>query len=415
MTPTASTDPALLLLLGAGPRRLRRAPDEAAVREVLNERLAAALKPPVTEVTSFRRLGSGPLPAAADGKARRIVYYNAILKLTQDVDFASWNGLNATAFATLLGATEKGVIGIKQGGNKTGDELRVHGSATFVDEDGTWQRGALGGAGGGRRLAREQHRPAQRGQAAARRSPGAADRRRRRRASCAAAIVAEELAKAYGWMQLRVDRLDRRSSSPAARRAASMPASPRCIAAPTGRAWPGGRAPSPPPAASRMSAWSASSWPMSAWSRATSRPRRRRGRARSPPTAPWASCGRWAACSRRRSRSSTARDSPIASIADLKGKRVEIGQPGSGTRPNAEAVLAASGVALADLAEVKEAGLAEGLRHAGGRRGRRRDHDPGRPGPQPAAGGGRGRASSCSRSARRSGRSWPARIPTSCR
>ena len=41
---------------------------------------------------------------------------------------------------------------------------------------------------------------------------------------------------------------------------------------------------------------------------------------------------------------------------------MEIGQPGSGTRPNAEAVLAASGVALADLAEVKETGLAEGLR-----------------------------------------------------
>ena len=106
---------------------------------MLSERLAAALKPPVTEVTSFRRLGSGPLPAAADGKARRIVYYNAVLKLTQDVDFASWNGLNATAFATLLGATEKGVIGIAQGGNRTGDELRVHGSATFVDQDGTWQ------------------------------------------------------------------------------------------------------------------------------------------------------------------------------------------------------------------------------------------------------------------------------------
>ena len=58
----------------------------------------------------------------------------------------------------------------------------------------------------------------------------------------------------------------------------------------------------------------------------------------------------------------TAKDSPIATIPDLRGKRVEIGQPGSGTRPNAEAVLAASGVALTDLAEVKETGLAEGLR-----------------------------------------------------
>jgi TRAP transporter TAXI family solute receptor len=58
----------------------------------------------------------------------------------------------------------------------------------------------------------------------------------------------------------------------------------------------------------------------------------------------------------------TARESPIITVADLKGKRVAIGQPGSGTRPNAEAVLVASGVALADLGEAKEAGLAEGLR-----------------------------------------------------
>ena len=63
----------------------------------LEARLAAALKPPITEVKSFRRLGSGPLPAGPDGRARKIVYYNAILKLTQDVDFASWNGLNASA------------------------------------------------------------------------------------------------------------------------------------------------------------------------------------------------------------------------------------------------------------------------------------------------------------------------------
>src|SRR5262245_11710953 len=97
-----------------------RAPDADTTRSVLEQRLAAALKPPVTEIVSFRRLGSGPLPAGADGRARRIVYYNAILKLTEDVDFASWNGLNATAFAALVGATEKGVLGIRQGGNKNG-------------------------------------------------------------------------------------------------------------------------------------------------------------------------------------------------------------------------------------------------------------------------------------------------------
>ena len=54
-------------------------------------------------------------------------------------------------------------------------------------------------------------------------------------------------------------------------------------------------------------------------------------------------------------------DSPLASIADLKGKRVDLASAGSGTRANAEALLAASGVATADLASVSEVGLAAGL------------------------------------------------------
>jgi hypothetical protein len=57
-----------------------------------------------------------------------------------------------------------------------------------------------------------------------------------------------------------------------------------------------------------------------------------------------------------------AASSNLATVADLKGKRVDLGLPGSGTRANAEAVLAASRVGLSDLAEVKEAGLVEGLR-----------------------------------------------------
>src|SRR3954465_15182577 len=135
---------ALLLVLGLLLAGCDKAPDAETTRRVMEERLAGAMQPPVTQVASFRRLGpgapparrlgSGPLPATADGKARRIVYYNAVLELTQDVNFASWNGLNATAFATLLGATEQGVIGIKPDGNRSGDQLRIHGSATFVKD-----------------------------------------------------------------------------------------------------------------------------------------------------------------------------------------------------------------------------------------------------------------------------------------
>lgn len=50
-----------------------------------------------------------------------------------------------------------------------------------------------------------------------------------------------------------------------------------------------------------------------------------------------------------------AADSGINSLADLKGKRVNLGEPGSGTRGNAEAILQAAGIAPSELA------AAEGL------------------------------------------------------
>ena len=53
-----------------------RAPDADATMAVLKERLAAALKPPVTEVASFRRLGSGPLPAGRKRSIARKVRRN---------------------------------------------------------------------------------------------------------------------------------------------------------------------------------------------------------------------------------------------------------------------------------------------------------------------------------------------------
>jgi TRAP transporter TAXI family solute receptor len=44
-------------------------------------------------------------------------------------------------------------------------------------------------------------------------------------------------------------------------------------------------------------------------------------------------------------------DSPIKAVEDLRGKRVDIGAPQSGTRASALALLAAHGVAVADLRE----------------------------------------------------------------
>jgi TRAP transporter TAXI family solute receptor len=55
--------------------------------------------------------------------------------------------------------------------------------------------------------------------------------------------------------------------------------------------------------------------------------------------------------------------SPIQTVADLRGTRVAIGAPDSGTRADALAVLAAHGLGVKDLAEARD----EGLEDAAGR------------------------------------------------
>jgi TRAP transporter TAXI family solute receptor len=52
--------------------------------------------------------------------------------------------------------------------------------------------------------------------------------------------------------------------------------------------------------------------------------------------------------------------SDIRTLADLRGKRVALGPPSSGTRADALAVLAAHGLGVKDFAEVREDGLDDG-------------------------------------------------------
>ncbi len=359
MTSIRSLTSALLVLFGLALAGCDNAPDAAATREVLSERLAAALKPPVTEVTSFRRIGSGPL-AAVDGKARRIVYYNAILKLSQDVDFSSWNGLNSSAFATLLGATEKGILGIKQNGNKAGDELRVHGSVTFVDADGSWQAvpwvsPEVGVASPDNNTGPPSEAKRLLDSIQALVTEGGGDRTQRN------AIVAEELTRSLRWIQLRVDRLDQAFVLAGGQPHGEYAGVAAIIAGSMGGHGVQSRA--------VATAGSIENARLIAQKLADVGLVQNDVAALAAQGAgPFAADG---AMTELRALGSlfpeaiqivTAKDSPITTVAELKGKRVEVGQPGSGTRTNAEAVLTASGVALSDLASIKEAGLVEGLR-----------------------------------------------------
>jgi TRAP transporter TAXI family solute receptor len=125
---------ALAALLAVG---CTRGPDEQAVRQEVESRLAEQVEPGLFEVQSLRRMGSAPLPAGEQGAARVVVYYNALLRLAQDYEFGGWEQLGPASVAYVLGATEQGIFGITAH-NQPGDIVRVFGSVTYEQSDDRW-------------------------------------------------------------------------------------------------------------------------------------------------------------------------------------------------------------------------------------------------------------------------------------
>ena len=115
-----------------------RGPDETTLRQEVEEKLTTQVKDGLLEVASLGRMGSAPLPAGAQGANRLIVYYNATLRFRQDYDFGGWDKLSPVSLGFVLGATEKGVIGVKSK-NRAGDTLFVYGTSTYEWSDGAWK------------------------------------------------------------------------------------------------------------------------------------------------------------------------------------------------------------------------------------------------------------------------------------
>ncbi len=334
-------------------------PDRKHLTETVQARLDSGFPPGTFALTSLRRLGSGPLGDDAQGRARRIVYFNTSLTLGRDLDFSSWDGPNIAAFANLLGATEKGVHGLSGAGNHKGDRVRVHGSATYVREGDAWSPveavfPAVGtpspgfspeGSGASRRMIERI------GKLLERRT---ADPRRQGQ------IITEELGQAYTAISLRLDRLDRDLI---------------VVGGPAGGEYLG-------VADLLAKALIAAETPASALETAGSPENLRLLRERKADlalvqnnVADQAQLGTGAFAQagpdyELRALASlfpepihllVVKGSAIAGLADLTGKRVEIGRPDSGSRANSIAVLAAAGVGLGDLGAIAETGLDAGL------------------------------------------------------
>lgn len=114
-----------------------RGANETRLKTDLQTRLDRDVKPNLFQVVSLRREGSSPMAAGDSGASRVLVYFNTTLKLNQDYTFGSWDQLSPSSVAFVLGANEKGIFGL-QPQNKAGDTIRAYGTAVYEQGPQGW-------------------------------------------------------------------------------------------------------------------------------------------------------------------------------------------------------------------------------------------------------------------------------------
>ncbi|HWM43313.1 MAG TPA: TAXI family TRAP transporter solute-binding subunit [Burkholderiales bacterium] len=125
----------LISLIVAG---CSRGPDEAALKSEVQQKIDKSFKPGLLALAGIKRQGSSPLPAGESGAPRVVVYYNATLRLKEGYDFKDWEGLSPATLANVLGGRERGVIGVRVKENQPGDLLRVYGSGIYERSGDAW-------------------------------------------------------------------------------------------------------------------------------------------------------------------------------------------------------------------------------------------------------------------------------------
>ena len=115
-----------------------RGPDAEALQKDVAERLAQALPQGTVALAALERRGSQSDTKAPAGETRRIIYFDADLRLDREFDFGAWDSPGVAGVISALGAGPKGITGITSGGNKAGDVVRAHGTALYKRDGERW-------------------------------------------------------------------------------------------------------------------------------------------------------------------------------------------------------------------------------------------------------------------------------------
>jgi TRAP transporter TAXI family solute receptor len=354
---------AALLLTACGAE-----PEVGQVEAAVQQRLDQTFGDRVLEVASLRRAGSAALPAAEDGATRRLVYFHGRFKLVSDYDFTAWDSLNLSSLANLLGATDRGVQGIANGGNRAGDELRVYGTLEFVRRGDAWEPVvAARAAPHGRAVETAGPGQPRVAQTALDRLKALADRPPARRAEKRRAIVDEEIERAITAIELRLERLDETTILAGGPPGGAYAGVAEVIARSLSGRDHGVAAVATEGSLDNLARLRAGSVDL-ALVQSDLAALAHSGQGAFAGQPPMTGLRALASLFPEALHLVVRADAGIGHVHDLAGKRVDIGLPGSGTRVHALAVLSTAGLAANDLAEAREEGLAAALKalEAGG-------------------------------------------------
>ncbi len=113
-------------------------PGERTIGRLLQQRLDRDFRKGLLKVTHTERRGTAPQRVEGDERERTLVYYAAELRFSKDHELSGWDALNVGSLIWVLGSSAEGIQGVRTEGNRRGDVLLVSGVVTYARAEGEW-------------------------------------------------------------------------------------------------------------------------------------------------------------------------------------------------------------------------------------------------------------------------------------